>query len=124
MKKGIIAILTVLLSILSANADSKTEPDSSQTVGRTILHHKKTDNPRPNAPSRVVIECSYGLNFIEFQMPEGANTLSVTVYNDDESFYGVVLKENPVFYTPQLNGEYMVQCVTDDGRVFAGTIEL
>jgi len=91
--------------------------------GQTVLRQHRGTTKRPNAPSRLYIECFYGDGFIQFVIPDGTQTLSVRVYNDSEEWSGVVSIANPTLELPTLIGEYTVECIDDSNRSFYGTIE-
>ena len=91
--------------------------------GKTVLRQDKRNSKRPNAPSRLYMECFYGEGFIEFVIPEGTESLSVRVYKEEEEWTGIVSMTNPIFELPELCGEYKVECIDDSGRTFSGIIE-
>ncbi len=111
----------------TAMADSPSKEsgnnDKSPDVARVVLRHYKGTTIRPNAPSRLTLECLYGDGFIEPIFPNGTQTLSVRVYNDVEEWSDVVSVTNPILRLPVLAGEYRVECIDDSNRSFHGFIE-
>ena len=97
------------LSIITVSAI----PDSNQSSSNsssTVLHQKGPASQRPNAPSRVFIE--------------GVNSMSVTVANESYQSFDIVTAEEPMMELSLPSGEYAIECLTDDGRTFTGTIVL
>lgn len=130
MKK--VKFLFTILAISLAFGMATASPDNNQNPGQSgthknvhdaILRHNKEKSGRPNAPSRLYIECFYGDGFIRFVFPDGTQTLSVRVYNDSEEWDGVVSVTNPTLELPPLSGEYTVECSDDANRSFRGIIE-
>lgn len=100
------------------NGNDKPIPEKKKIV---LLPFKGLPN-RPNAPSRVYIECEYCAEYIEFTLPEGVTAISVVLTNGDDTLMDVATVESPVIYLPTLYGEYEMTCTTDDGRDFYGTL--
>lgn len=123
--KFLFAILALALTFQWSFADSSTTSGSgSSAIKNTILKNKSHNNShRPNAPSRLYIECFYGEGFVEFIFPDGVQTMEVRVYNGVDEYAGTVSVENPLFELPILSGEYEIECSCDDGRIFSGMIE-
>lgn len=120
--------LVVLLGCFSFSAtiaDSGSQNSSSDTPTKqhskiTLLHLKRASN-RPNAPSRVGIECAYGDGFVEFFLPESISGLSVIIHDDSDEWHGFVTRDESILEIPTaLTGEYSVECTADDGKVYSG----
>ena len=81
-------------------------------------------NPsRPNAPSKVEIECYYEVGYMELSLPEGVEELTVTLYQNGLCvYYGVATPEASILEIPELIGEVEVECVDTLGRRYVGTI--
>ncbi|MDO4334482.1 MAG: hypothetical protein Q4C37_01430 [Bacteroidales bacterium] len=124
-------LFVVLLGCFSFSAIVAADPSSQgtsmdnppkQSSKTTQLHLKRASN-RPNSPSRVGIECVYGEGFIEFSLPESVFSLSVTISNDTEEWYGFVTRYDFIQELPiGLSGEYSVECTAEDGRIYIGSI--
>ena len=111
------------LSIITVSAIPDSHQSSSNSSS-TVLHQKGPASQRPNAPSRVYIECRYGAGVMEFSFIEGVNSMSVTVANESYQSFDIVTAEEPMMELSLPSGEYAIECLTDDGRTFTGTIVL
>lgn len=109
-------------NIVMADSSSSGNTSEKATTKKTVLYASPTGSLRPNAPSRLSMECSYGEEFIEFLLPEGVESLFIRVYDSLFELDGMVTCSNPRFETPNLQGEYSIECITEDGRVFFGII--
>ena len=107
----------------AGNTDTKTDSDRHSFSETTLRINTSNKNHRPNAPSRSYIECFYGEGFVQFVFPDGVQTMMVRVYNGVEEYTGTVTADTPWVELPILSGIYDVECATDDGRVFSGSIE-
>ena len=126
--KSLFTILAISLSFGMAiaspeNNQSSGQYGTTQNVHSAYLRHKTEPSKRPNMQSRLYVECLYGDGFIQFVIPDGTQTLSVRVYNDEEEWSGVVSVTNPILKLPVLTGEYSVECSDDSNRSFYGTFE-
>lgn len=122
--KVYLALLMLSAYFLSSAVANTNECLQGPTLQKVkFLRCKVQPAGRPNAPSRVFIECTYGDGGMEFTFPEGVETLTVQISNEGETLTFVATSEEPRFEIPVLTGEYAIQCTTDDGRVFAGVIE-
>lgn len=124
--KFLVMLLALVLASQWSEASSSTSSKDNTTpvIKETILRSnpaRKTN--RPNAPSRSYIECFYGVGFIEFVMPDGVQTMGVRVFNGVDEYAGTVTANTPWVELPNLSGIYDIECTTDDGRVFSGSIE-
>lgn len=129
--KGLIVLFVAFLSCLSiplsaaGSGDQKTDtPVPPQQLSKITLLHLKPASKRPNAPSRVGIECVYGEGYMTFAIPDSSFSLFVNVYNESAEWTGVVTQDDSTFELPDsMAGLYSVECTADDGRTYAGTIE-
>lgn len=116
------SIFVCFTSIISF-ADSTTEVKTRKTISTTIIRSKKTSTGnRPNAPSKIFIECQYGEGWINFSFPDTSNVLYVEISNDSETWTGVATLYEPTIETPCFEGLYTIQCTTDDDRIFIGEL--
>lgn len=49
--------------------------------------------------------------------------MTVRVFNGVDEYVGTVTADTPWLEFPILSGIYDVECTTDDGRVFSGSVE-
>ncbi len=116
----IILLLCCLpIKIAIAEGDGHKQPSSTNTI---ILSKNTSASKRPHAPARDFIVCQYGVGYLEFIFPNDINSLTIQVYNND-SWTGFVTVEEPVIETPIFEGEYTIQCTTNDGSIFNGIID-
>ena len=116
-------MLTYSMCMLTALADSEgNQNKSSSDPGTAILYQKKYNSNRPNAPQRIYIECQYRNGSIEFIFPNGIYSVSVHIYNDLDNWWGIATTEEPCIEIPFFNGNYIIECTSDDGRTFSGEI--
>lgn len=121
--KLIPAILICTLISPAAMADENASQNGS-TSGSSILYPIPKGTLRPRVPSRVYIACRYGAGVMEFSFIEGVNSMSVTVANESYQSFDIVTAEEPMMELSLPSGEYAIECLTDDGRTFTGTIVL
>lgn len=122
--KFLILSVVLVISCNVAMADSSSSGNTTEkaTTKKTVLYASHKGSLRPNAPSRLCMECNYGDGVIEFLLPEGVESLFVRVYDSLFELEGIVTCANPRFEIPNLQGEYSIECITEDGRVFSGII--
>lgn len=120
IKISVLAVMIVCCSLSSVAEDSKSEP--KETMAKTILLTLKPSSHRPNAPSRTFIECQYCNEGMLFTFPEGIYSISVTITNGADAWYGHASRETNEIHFPPKSGDYEMECVTDDGRVFYGQL--
>lgn len=116
----LIAIVTVLTGI-AAFADSHKD-ERPPMLGKTVILHQKVLSKRPNAPSRNVMECIYGDGFITCDFPEDVHSISIQLYNDCEEYSFIISRDNATMLIPPLNGEYCIECHSDNGSIFVGSL--
>ncbi len=120
LKIFIILFLCCLPIRIVADSNGDNQPSSSNTI---ILSKSSSATKRPNAPARDFIECHYGAGYLEFGFSNNISSLTVELYNDTDSWAGFVTVETPIIETPVFEGEYTIQCTTNDGRIFKGIID-
>lgn len=91
---------------------------------KTIILRPKEPAGRPNAPSRIQIECSYHDGSLEFSFPENVEAMMVSINNEEQNVIGMVYRDSPIFELPPLSGTFEISCMTDDGRIYYGIIQL
>lgn len=107
----------------AGNSDSQ-GGGSNHTFSETTLRLlPPKDTLRPNAPSRSYIVCLYSEGFIEFTFPDGVQSMEVRIYNGVNEYVGTTTADTPWIELPSLSGIYDIECTTDDGRVFSGSVE-
>ena len=117
--------LLVLASMLPLpmRADETAPKDPVKDPYKTIIIREPRPKNRPEAPSRVYIECRYGAGFMWFQLPAGVYQATLRLSNDTFVWEGLVTTDNPMVEIPSLTGEYTLLCQTDNGRLFTGLLE-
>lgn len=123
--KFLVVSVALVLALLWSEARSSTSKGDNTTpiIRETILKHLPSKDNRPNAPSRYYIACFYGESFIEFVFPNGVQTIEVRIYNEIYEYNGTATADTPWIELPSLSGIYDIECTTDDGRVFSGSVE-
>ena len=116
----VVAVMWMPIEVLGSDPKDQAPKDLPKTV---ILRHTKHDSLRPNAPSRVIIECAYGDGVLQLHLPSGVYYANLRLMNDTYVWEGLVTADNPTVEIPSLNGEYTLLCQTDDGRIFTGLLE-
>ncbi|MDE7189688.1 MAG: hypothetical protein K2N96_06045, partial [Muribaculaceae bacterium] len=113
--------LVCTLSILSVSADSE---GNKKDYNKTTIPQKRNNTLQnhPKIPSHTFIECEYGDGFIKFFFPNGIYSVSVHIYNDLDNWWGIATTEEPCIEIPFFNGNYIIECTSDDGRTFSGEI--
>lgn len=89
---------------------------------KTVILRPIKTSGRPNAPSNVNIECTYGMRFISFVFPEGIDSGKVEIFKNEEYFADYVTYSTPHLGIPALIGTFTILLTTDDDRVFQGTL--
>lgn len=121
--KAFLVMLMYAMPMLTVLADSGGgQNNSTSDPGRTILYQKKNLSNRPNAPQRIYIECQYRNGSMGFIFPDGIYSVSVHIYNDLDNWWGIATTEESYIEIPSFNGEYIIECTSDDGRIFSGEI--
>ncbi len=124
MKKIELKILLGVLIFLFTtpivlNADNTTKPERNE---HTSLLIASKFSKRPNAPSRVFIECRYDEETMMFIMPDGIEYAEISISQNDEVIMtDVITRDMCILPSPShAAGEYLVSCTSSDGRVFQG----
>lgn len=112
-----------MFSSAIAVGDENNNSESTQSSTAT-LEKRKPDVPKgPRVPSRVYIECSYGVGYVEFTLPVECEYMEVTLeQNGVQVYYGVVTPEEPCAEIPVLSGECTVTCHTDGNQTYSGVL--
>lgn len=97
-------------------------PSNIPKTGKTVILHQKVLSNRPNAPSRNFIECEYGENFLTLIFTEDIHSISVIVYNEEESYFALLNESNFTMNLPIISGEYCVECTANNGKIFVGSL--
>ena len=127
MKKLLLTVLllcagvpAVILSSIPACATQSTPNNKNKT--RLDL---KPRNQRPNAPSRVFVECEYSAGVLYFTLPGDVEYADIYIESAGAVvFSGDITADECALLIPGLAGEYTITCITDDGREFVGDITL
>ncbi len=93
-------------------------------TGQKLSLRQKQPGKRPNAPSRVFIDCYYADGVIEFAFPDGTSALDVSIANDSGLWVATVTPELPALLIDGITGNITIECTAPDGRTFIGNIIL
>ena len=119
LTKYLTTLLLIPLSCLTLAADDN--GGNNNTVEIPIKEPAPQRPPR--VPSRVCIECSYGVGYVEFTLPVECEYMEVTLeQNGVQVYYGVVTPEEPGAEIPVLSGECTVTCHTDGNQTYSGVL--
>lgn len=123
--KRILFILVCCFPFISATADNNnggnTNPPPPETK-TVVIKPIKDPSKHPSVPSRIYITCEYCDGYMEFILPQGIESVQVTITNDDFEWIDFVTVDNPVMLLPTLSGVYDIICVTPDGREFGAEL--
>ena len=123
--KHLKVLLTFIVLALASPTLLQAEKDGSGNVpSETIVLRPKEPKGRPNAPSRIRIECNYYGDTLEFTFPANVEMMFVELINEENSTAGIVYSDSPNFELPPLCGEFEIRCTTDDGKTYYGMIQL
>lgn len=116
--------LIILTSLLACSYNVFADSTASTSNKKTEILHERNPGDRPKAPSRIFIECRYGIGHMEFSIPENIYGMTVNILREEAcEFSCYVTSEEPYIDIPTFSGEYTVQCVTDDGSIFSGILQ-
>ena len=108
---------------MAASIAMGAEAPKTTAKHKTVLHAKDISTHRPKAPLRLYIECLYGEGIIEFNMSEVIDNLDFTISTGSDVIWcGHVTTDEPTTEIPILRGEYQIDCVTDGGMTFSGSL--
>jgi hypothetical protein len=126
--KTIYRNLCLMIIIPTLNFDyAMANPENSESANvstNVVILRPKSLPTRPNAPSRNFIECSYDIGYLNLNLPTGVNyaNVSISEISSDIIWEGYVSTDSYTIQIPVLSGEYEIDCTTDDGRVYFGTL--
>ncbi|MDE5849603.1 MAG: hypothetical protein K2H38_05635 [Muribaculaceae bacterium] len=124
MKKVKVFLAVIVLGLTSTTLLGAEESSDVNFPSETIILRPKIPAGRPNAPSRIQIECAYHDGVLEFSFPESVEVMMVDLINAEQSVAGIVYRDAPTLELPPLCGEFEIRCTTDDGRTYYGMIQL
>lgn len=122
MRSIIVPLIFAVCSLLSTAIYASEGGSDTKVPDKTIVLYDNIPSGRPNAPSRVYIECTYGSGFINFSFPESIQEISVEIYNEDESICGVVTNNFPCMELPDMSGNYNIVCTTENNKIYRGIL--
>lgn len=124
MNRKIKFLFTLLVLVLASFRVVADDSGNASSGNNTILEkHDKNSNNGPRIPSRVYIECSYGVGYVEFTFPVECEYMEVTLeQNGVQVYYGVVTPDEPCAEIPVLSGECTVTCHTDGNQTYSGVL--
>lgn len=106
---------------LWADDGPSTDVAAGSKEDETVLNQPVTPI-RPNVPSRVQIKCYYASGYVRLGFPEGIYSATVTISNGEEEWFGFASVDEPLMETPVFTGDYTIECIADNGRLFTGTL--
>lgn len=114
----------MLISVMGVSAIAHADSNQPYTYkGKQILVPDRKPTNRPNAPSRVFIECAYGEGFIELSFPAGVETIDAAIYAGESPVWvGQLTADEPSAEIPTLNGEHVITCTSDLEQTFSGLL--
>lgn len=122
MKKLILSILLLFSIFGVAQTYAEGGGSSDLKVTDKIVYLKTRVTPiRPNAPSTVYIPCMYDEGFVLLDFPEGIRYGTVRIFSvldPDDEWFGFASVDEPALIIPSFIGDYKIECVVDDGRIF------
>lgn len=115
-------IVLITASLLGASLPIIADPSTPSQPGNNILKENKDKQNRPNSLVEDVIICMISNNLISFELPQGVESISISIYNDTEGWIGFATREDNWVETPFTSGCFNIDCFTPDGRTFSGVI--
>lgn len=98
-------------------------PPPPPTPDIVLLPSRPKDRPN-SSDENYYISLTWSADGIEFNLPEGIDSVNVIVYNNTQGWLGFVSRELNIITIPLPEGEYTIECYSDDGTCFSGTIKL
>lgn len=117
--------ITLVIVIVTSGLIAFAEPQDvkpEQILEKTVILQQKVNPIRPRVPSRITLECAYGDGYISCNFPESILLISVRLYNNTEEYTDIISQDNPTMLIPSLSGEYYIECETENGHLFVGTL--
>lgn len=118
--------LIIFIALLSTTPclAGNTSPQPIQPQKDLHLKYHGSSN-RPGIPANLYLNCTLINGYLVFSFPEEVNSISIFIYNDYSSWSGFVTYTNPQTEIINLSsGKYIIECSTDNGRTFSGSITL
>ena len=125
MIKKFTCLLLLFVSSL-AGMDLKILADEPEN-NKTALTQLRSSNDKKRIPSRTFIECEAINGMLVFDANFEYEFISVIVRGEDITtpIEGIITPIQPYIITPSsMIGEYSIQCTTNGGAVYDGTITL
>ena len=124
MKHLKVLLILIVLGMASPTLSVAGNNSGGKVPSETIILRPRKPAGRPNAPSRSQIECSYHNGILEFSFPENVDVMVVELCNEEHSVTETVYRDSPILELPPLCGVFDIRCMTDDGRIYYGMIQL
>lgn len=128
MKYFLFSIMILVGSITSPVLMASPTDDTSLSGDRSVCLTPRHSKDRKRTPSRLFIICNYHLQNdnsyrIHFQLPPDIAYLEIQLVNEDGDYYpGVVLQDSPSIDIYNLQGEFTMNCTTDQNQIYTGTL--
>ena len=118
----ILCTVSLIATSFSIKADNET-PKLDGPVSSTLLKKETVSSQRPRTLGDMFITCYYNNECIEVEFPADAECMEVTISNESVSVWsGIITCDAPTCDIPQLVGQYIITCTTDNGLVYQGLL--
>lgn len=116
----------VLFSVsLMTQATNVAASDPNQSASKVVILHRKSHSHRPQAPARNYVECIYSAGNMQFTFPPEVTSMFVEISEGDVIVWqGIVTLDEPSIVIPTLYGEYVMTCITDEGTIYSGILNI
>ncbi|HAB41297.1 MAG TPA: hypothetical protein DCE24_05520 [Porphyromonadaceae bacterium] len=124
MKKLLSILIIISVHFLSLNFVNAEEPQTNKTG--LLTKHQESNNKK-RLPSRTYILCEAINGMLVFDANFEYECISVSVSGEDATtpIEGTITPFQPYIIIPSsMIGEYSIQCTTEGGAVYEGTITL
>jgi len=120
MKRFLSFAIILILSITTFKISAQNMPlNNEKSTDLQLVNHGK----RARTPSRYSIHCIYSPTYIYFELPSHINQLEISIENETETIWiGQISAIQPMINISELDGSYIINCVTDQNQVFTGIL--
>ncbi len=124
LKNGLLFLLCLMMSSFVCAAGN-TNAGNGTSEKQPIVIPRNVKYGRPKAPSRDVIICHCNENELVFELPQSIYSMTVTIINTEYVLWtGLISRDNNVAEITLPSGEWVINCVAEDGRLFSGEISI
>ncbi len=116
----IVIVIICFITNISVHAESET---GEREPIKIDIPKKGEPNSKPRAPSRSFISCTYSKDYIELSLPADVEYMDVTLEQNGVTVWtDVVTIDEPRFEIPNLSGEVIITCITNNDVSYSGTL--